>query len=99
MRGNYTLMSLFLLPPFPSKIKLIKSFLKKERNGSWGENPLSLKTDGLSCHLKVLFIYLFIFRERERERERQGEKHQCVVASSTPLRTWPLTQAYAMTRN
>ena len=27
----------------------------------------------------------FIFRERGREGEREGEKHQCVVASSTPL--------------
>ena len=27
----------------------------------------------------------FIFRERGREVEREGEKHQCVVASSTPL--------------
>ena len=30
------------------------------------------------------FIYLFIFRERGREGERGGEKHQCVVGSSTP---------------
>ena len=31
------------------------------------------------------FIYLFIFRERGREGEREGEKHQGVVDSSTPL--------------
>ena len=30
---------------------------------------------------KILFIY---FRQRGREGEREGEKHQCVVASSTP---------------
>ena len=30
-------------------------------------------------------FYLFIFRERGREGEREGEKHQCVVASCTPL--------------
>ena len=29
-------------------------------------------------------FHSFIFRERGREREREGEKHQCVVASSTP---------------
>ena len=47
------------------------------------------------------FIYLFIyFREREREGEREGEKHQCVVASrATPCRTWPATQARALTGN
>ena len=27
---------------------------------------------------------LFIFRERGRDGEREGEKHQCVVASSAP---------------
>ena len=31
-----------------------------------------------------LRFYLFIFRERGREGEREGEKHQCVVASSAP---------------
>ena len=30
-------------------------------------------------------FYLFIFRQRRREGEREGEKHQCVVASHTPL--------------
>ena len=32
--------------------------------------------------LKIAFIY---FLERAREGEREGEKHQCVVASCTPL--------------
>ena len=39
-------------------------------------------------HRRKLFLkrfYLFILRERGREREREGEKHQCVVASYTPL--------------
>ena len=31
-----------------------------------------------------LNIYLFIFRERGKDGEREGEKHQCVVASSVP---------------
>ena len=31
-----------------------------------------------------LRFHLFIFREMGREGEREGEKHQCVVASSTP---------------
>ena len=35
--------------------------------------------------LKILFIYLFIFTERGREGEKKGEKHQCLVASHTPL--------------
>ena len=30
-------------------------------------------------------FYLFIFIKRRREGEREGEKHQCVVASHTPL--------------
>ena len=30
-------------------------------------------------------IYLFIYRERGREGEREGKRHQCVVASQTPL--------------
>ena len=36
-----------------------------------------------------------------REGQREGEKHQCVVASCTPhtLRTWPVTQACALTGN
>ena len=34
-------------------------------------------------------FYLFIFRERGRKGEREGEKHQCVIASHTPL-TWDL---------
>ena len=46
-----------------------------------------------------IFLNLF-FRERGREGEREGEKHQCVVASRTPLLgTWPATQACALTRN
>ena len=46
---------------------------------------------------KILFIY---FRERGRVGEREGEKHQCVVAChTTPLRTWPATQACALTGN
>ena len=35
-----------------------------------------------SFFFKILFIY---FRQRGREGEREGEKHQCVVASSMPL--------------
>ena len=37
--------------------------------------------------LQIFFkiFYLFIFRERGREGKREGEKHQCVVASGTPL--------------
>ena len=31
-----------------------------------------------------LRFYLFTFRERGREGEREGEKYQCVVASSMP---------------
>ena len=30
-------------------------------------------------------FYLFTFRERGRGGEREGEKHQCAVASHTPL--------------
>ena len=43
---------------------------------------------------------LFIFRERGREAEREGDKHQCVVASSvssTGDLTWPATKACALT--
>ena len=39
----------------------------------------------LTFLLLILFIYLFIFRKRGREGEREGVKHQCVVASCTPL--------------
>ena len=35
------------------------------------------------CFLKD--FYLFTFREKRREGERKVEKHQCVVASHTPL--------------
>ena len=57
---------------------------------------LTLLTKLFVCFFKVLFI----FREREREGEREGMKHQCVVASCTPLRgTWPATQACALIRN
>ena len=45
-------------------------------------------------------FYLFISRERGREGEREGEKHQYVVASRTPLLgTWPAIQACALTGN
>ena len=45
------------------------------------------------------FIYLFIL-EKVREGEREVEKHQCVVASCTPLLgIWPATQACALTGN
>ena len=44
------------------------------------------------------FIYLFL--ERRREGEREGEKHQCVVASSTPpAGDLAQTQACALTGN
>ena len=32
-----------------------------------------------------LRLYLFLFRQRGREGEREGGKHQCMVASHTPL--------------
>ena len=54
----------------------------------------------------MIFTFLFfknpiyLFLEREREVEREGEKHQCVVTSLSPLlETWPSTQAYALTEN
>ena len=55
-------------------------------------------------HKFILFIfkifYLFIFRESGREGEREGEKHQYVLALARPLlRTWPATQACALTGN
>ena len=59
--------------------------------------------------LALLFIYwrrfyLFIFREMGRERDREGEKHFCVREKQLPLtcpqpRTWPTTQACALTGN
>ena len=36
-------------------------------------------------HRVIFFKILFIFLERDREGEREGEEHQCVVASHTPL--------------
>ena len=39
-----------------------------------------IKIGNVSFFLKILFI----FRQKGRERERVEEKHQCVVASSTP---------------
>ena len=35
-----------------------------------------------SRHRVPIFLHLFIYFYREREGEREGEKHQCVVASS-----------------
>ena len=50
---------------------------------------MTLKRVIAFSHFSILFyflrFYLFIFREREREGEREGEKHQCTVASHTPL--------------
>ena len=47
----------------------------------------------------LIFIYLFLEKGEGREKG-EGEKHQCVVASRTPLLgTWPTTQACALTRN
>ena len=44
------------------------------------------------------FIYLFL--ERGEEREKEEEKHQLVASRTRPqLRTWPTTQACALTRN
>ena len=52
-------------------------------------------------HLYSFFFkILLIFRERGREEVREEEKHQCVVAAhAPPLRTWPTTQACALTGN
>ena len=48
------------------------------------------------CCLRVAFI----FREMGREGERDGEKHQCARDTLCPqLRTWPATQACALTGN
>ena len=45
-------------------------------------------------------FYLLISREREREGEREGENHQCAVVSvRTELKSWPATQACALTGN
>ena len=33
----------------------------------------------------LVFLFVCVLREKGREGEREGEKHQCVVASSTPL--------------
>ena len=53
-----------------------------------------------SFYFLFYIYYLFIFRERGREGGREREKHQCVVASHHPqLRTWPATQACALTGN
>ena len=66
----------------------------------WGLNKQRSKTHleqflahcRLPCHrcflnpsLKKKIIYLFISRQRRREEEREGEKHQRVVVSHTPL--------------
>ena len=57
-------------------------------------------TEASCFSLFALKIYLFTFRERGRTAERQGEKHQCVVASHTPLaEDLPATQACALTGN
>ena len=46
----------------------------------------------------LLFIFLkMFFTFRERGRKGEGEKHQCMVASHSPLLgTWPPTQASAL---
>ena len=50
-----------------------------------------------------LLKILFIFRERGREGHRDGEKHLCVrdqlLLTCPELRTWPATQACALTGN
>ena len=47
-----------------------------------------------------VFFFLILFTERGREGEKEGEKHECVVASCTPLLgTWPATQVCALTGN
>ena len=70
-------------------------------NTEWNKNTIDLP--GMEMPSTLLFFlrfYLFIFRQRGREGEREGEKHQCMVASHTPLRgTWPTTQACALTGN
>ena len=44
-------------------------------------------------------IYLFIFRQRGRERERERNISVWLPLTCPPLRTWPATQACALTGN
>ena len=46
---------------------------------TWGNS------DGPSYLFKIFWKILFTFRECRREEEREGEKHQCVVTSDTPI--------------
>ena len=60
------------------------------------------KNSHLMAYLLILFYFLkdFMYFSKGREGERQREKHQCVVASHTPLLgTWPATQAQALAGN
>ena len=70
--------------------------------------PFPVLTDHLGnffrkAEIFTLFLFkdfIYFLRERGREGERDGEKHQCVVAShATQLRTWPATEACALTGN
>ena len=52
-----------------------------------------------SLYIYIFKDFVYLFLERGREGEREGERHQCVVASYPLMRTWPITQAHALTGN
>ena len=57
-----------------------------QNSGLVQKSGVTLQQQNFHSHLFGFFFrfYLFIFRERGRKGEREGEKHQCVVASSVP---------------
>ena len=67
-----------------------------------GDCTITIQTEFLILFFRVFFkrFYLFIFREGKGGRKRGRETSMCgCLLSTTPLGTWPATQACALTGN